>query len=140
MIRKLEKKDIDTVIRIWFEENKKVHNFIPESYWLGKIDEVKDILPQAEVYVYESGGEIKGFIGLVESYIAGIFISSEWHFKGIGKKLLYHVKDKKQHLSLNVYIKNFRAINFYKRENFKAISESFDEPTGEKELIMIWEK
>lgn len=34
MIRKLEKKDIDTVIRIWFEENKKVHNFIPESYWL----------------------------------------------------------------------------------------------------------
>lgn len=32
MIRRLEKKDIDVVIQIWFEENKRAHDFIPESY------------------------------------------------------------------------------------------------------------
>lgn len=139
MIRRLEKKDIDVVIQIWFEANKRAHDFIPESYWLGKFDEVKDILPQAEVYVYEIDNEIKGFIGLIDNYVAGIFISSECQSKGIGKELLCYAKEKKENLSLSVYIKNSRAINFYKRENFKVISENFDENTGEKEFYMTWE-
>ena len=138
MIRILEEKDIDAVIQIWFEANKKAHDFIPESYWLGKFDEVKNILPQAEVYVYEDNNEIKGFIGLVNNYIAGIFISIESQSKGIGKKLLCYAKEKKINLSLSVYIKNSRAINFYKRENFKVISENLDENTGEKEFFMTW--
>lgn len=48
-------------------------------------------------------------------------------------------KEKKENLSLSVYIKNSRAINFYKRENFKVISENLDENTGEKEFYMTWE-
>lgn len=139
MIRRLEKKDIDVVIQIWFEENKRAHDFIPESYWLGKFDEVKDILPQAEVYVYEIDNEIKGFIGLMDNYIAGIFIASECQSKGIGKELLCYAKEKKENLSLSVYIKNSRVINFYKRENFKVISENLDENTDEKEFSMTWE-
>lgn len=139
MIRRLEKKDIDVVIQIWFEENKRAHDFIPESYWLGKFDEVKDILPQAEVYVYEIDNEIKGFIGLMDNYIAGIFIASECQSKGIGKELLCYAKEKKENLSLSVYIKNSRVINFYKRENFKVISENLDENTDEKEFYMTWE-
>lgn len=139
MIRRLEKKDIDVVIQIWFEENKRAHDFIPESYWLGKFDEVKDILPQAEVYVYEIDNKIKGFIGLMDNYIAGIFIASECQSKGIGKELLCYAKEKKENLSLSVYIKNSRVINFYKRENFKVISENLDENTDEKEFSMIWE-
>lgn len=139
MIRILEEKDIDAVIQIWFEVNKKAHDFIPESYWLGKFHEVKNILPQAEVYVYESDNEIKGFIGLVDNYIAGIFILVKCQSEGIGKKLLCYAKEKKTNLSLSVYIKNSRAINFYKRENFKVISENLDENTDEKEFFMIWE-
>lgn len=139
IIRRLEKKEIDVVIQIWFEANKRAHDFIPESYWLGKFDEVKDILPQAEVYVYEIDNEIKGFIGLTDNYIAGIFIASECQSKGIGKELLCYAKEKKENLSLSVYIKNSRAINFYKRENFKVISENLDENTGEKEFYMTWE-
>ncbi|MCX3067128.1 GNAT family N-acetyltransferase [Cetobacterium somerae] len=140
MIRKLETKDIDVVIQIWFEANKKAHDFIPESYWLKKFDEVKSILPQAEVYVYEADSEIKGFIGLMDNYIAGIFISTECQSKGMGKELLCYAKEKKENLSLSVYAKNSRAINFYKREDFKVISENLDENTGEKEFFMRWEK
>lgn len=139
MIRILEEKDIDAVIQIWFEVNKKAHDFIPESYWLGKFHEVKNILPQAEVYVYESDNEIKGFIGFVDNYIGGIFILVKCQSEGIGKKLLCYAKEKKTNLSLSVYIKNSRAINFYKRENFKVISENLDENTDEKEFFMIWE-
>ena len=139
MIRRLEEKDIDVIIQIWFEGNKRAHNFISESYWLGKFDEVKAILPQAEVYVYESDNEIKGFIGFVDNYIAGIFISVECQSKGIGKELLCYAKEKKENLSLSVYTKNSRAINFYKRENFEVISENLDENTDEKEVFMTWE-
>lgn len=93
----------------------------------------------AEVYVYESDNEIKGFIGFVDNYIGGIFILVKCQSEGIGKKLLCYAKEKKTNLSLSVYIKNSRAINFYKRENFKVISENLDENTDEKEFFMIWE-
>lgn len=140
MIRKLEIVNLEKVIKIWLEANIQAHEFIPESYWLENYDEVKNLLPQAEVYVYEDDGEIKGFIGLAEEYIAGIFTSILYQSKGIGKELLEYVKEKKDNISLKVYVKNCRAVNFYEREGFKIISETIDENTGEKELYMVWKK
>lgn len=54
------------------------------------------------------------------------------------KDLLCYAKKRKENLSLSVYIKNTGAINFYKRENFKVISENLDESTDEKEILMVW--
>lgn len=43
-------------------------------------------------------------------------------------------------LRLNVYQKNKRAIQFYLREEFSIESESLDGNTGEKELVMVWNR
>lgn len=64
MIRKLQKADVIKVADIWLDSNVKTHNFIPAQYWKSNYDPVKEMLLQAEVYVYESNGEIQGFIGL----------------------------------------------------------------------------
>ena len=77
MIRKLNKDDIDKVTQIWLEVNTKTHNFIPEKYWTEQFNAVKQILPQSEVYIYEKNGEILGFVGLTDNYIAGIFVSNK---------------------------------------------------------------
>ena len=139
MIRKLQKVDINRVADIWLKTNLKTHYFIPEQYWTNNYEVVKEMLPQAEVYVYEDDKIIQGFIGINDEYIEGIFVSDEMQSRGIGKILLDYIKDKKDRLQLKVYQKNVRAMSFYQREGFTIQSEEMDEFTGEKEYVMNWE-
>ena len=139
MIRKLQKVDINRVADIWLKTNLKAHFFIPEQYWISNYEFVKEMLPQAEVYVYEDDKMIQGFIGINDEYIEGIFVSDEMQSRGIGKMLLDYIKDKKDKLQLKVYQKNVREMSFYQREGFTIQSEEMDEFTGEKEYVMNWE-
>ena len=139
MIRALQKADIERVVDIWLDTNLKAHNFIPGQYWKNNIDLVKEMLPQAEVYVYENDCQIEGFIGLNDEYVEGIFVSGEMQSQGIGKILLNYAKDKRNKLYLNVYQKNARAISFYKREEFEIQHSGLDEATGEKDYVMTWQ-
>ena len=139
MIRKLQKVDINRVADIWLKTNLKAHFFIPEQYWISNYEFVKEMLPQAEVYVYEDDKMIQGFIGVSDEYIEGIFVSDEMQSCGIGKMLLDYIKDKKDRLQLKVYQKNVRAMSFYQREGFTIQSERMDEFTREKEYVMNWE-
>lgn len=142
MIRKMEEKDISAVMQIWFETNIKAHNFITKAYWTSKYEMVKQILPEAEVYVYEEGknGQIDGFIGINDCYIEGLFVKESAQSMGIGKCLLDYVKSRKTELRLCVYEKNVRAIRFYQGENFRIQAEETDEDTNEKEYVMRWGK
>lgn len=139
MIRKLQKADVIKVADIWLNSNIKAHNFIPAQYWKSNYEPVKEMLLQAEVYVYESNGEIQGFIGLNGEYIEGIFVCDKLQSQGIGKLLLDFIKERRMGLSLNVYDKNARAIHFYQREGFEIQDEGIDEATGEKDYVMIWQ-
>lgn len=142
MIRRLQAKDMDTVAQIWLDANRDAHDFIPAEYWENNFLPVKEMIFQAEVYVYidECKNEIEGFVGLDQEYIAGIFVRKEVRSTGIGKALLDFVKGKKQELTLNVYQKNERAVGFYEREGFHAIERTTDESTGEKEYLMKWDR
>lgn len=141
MIRKLRENDLAAVMEIWLDSNIKAHYFIPKEYWISNYPAVKEMLPQAEVYVYEEEDtqQIIGFIGLTENYIAGIFVQENAQSRGIGKQLLNYVKEIKTTLSLKVYQKNVRAISFYQREQFIIQSENIDD-NNEKEFIMSWKK
>ena len=140
MIRKYKNSDLNFVSKIWLDTNVISHNFIAEEYWISNYDAVKEMLPKAELYVYENdmSNEIEGFIGLTDNYIEGIFVDAKAQSKGIGKQLLDYVKTFKSSLRLSVYQKNERAIRFYLREQFLIHSENIDENTNEPEFIMKW--
>lgn len=140
MIRRLESRDLEQTAKIWLDTNKEAHDFIPGSYWENHYLMVKEMLLQAEVYVYEIEQEIRGFVGLDDTYIAGIFVRSKDQSLGIGTQLLDFVKERKEELSLRVYQKNENAIRFYQREEFQVQEEGIDEDTKEKEYLMIWKK
>lgn len=140
MIRTLQNADINRVADIWLDTNLKAHSFISVQYWKSNYELVKEMLSQAEVYVYEDGQKIQGFIGLSDEYIEGIFVSEKMQSQGIGKLLLNYIKDRKSALRLNVYQKNIRAIHFYQREGFEIQCEGLDEATGEKDYVMIWHR
>ena len=136
MIRKLEKVDIDEVMNIWLETNISTHDFIDKNYWKYHYNDVRDGILNADTYVYEENNEIVGFIGLVDGYIAGIFVKKDMQGKGIGKNLINTVKEKYKELTLNVYEKNAKAIDFYKSIGFEIIKREIDEQTKESELFM----
>lgn len=140
MIRKFENKDLETIMEIWLNTNIQAHDFIPKEYWISNFNLVKAMLPNAEIYVYELDDKINGFIGIDSAYIAGIFVLNENQSKGIGKELLNRIKGIYSKLSLTVYKKNTKAVNFYQREQFVIKQEQIDGNTGEIEHLMIWNK
>lgn len=140
MIRQAKKQDIDRIMEIWLETNIQAHDFIDKNYWKNNFDAVKQMIPKAEVYVSEENGEIHGFAGLSEDYIAGIFVRKNMQSAGFGKRLLDYIKQKKDNLTLHVYEKNERAVRFYEREQFEIRQRQIDEDTGEAELLMQWRR
>ena len=140
MIRKFETQDLDAVMQIWLNGNLDAHPFIPASFWTDHFETVRDLLPQAELYVHENEAtrQIDGFIGLTENHIEGIFVAESARSKGVGKSLLEYAKSCKPYLTLSVYQKNERALAFYRREQFTVQSEGIDEDTNEAEIQMLW--
>ena len=140
MIRKFENLDLDAVMQIWLHGNLDAHAFIPASFWEAHFEIVRDMLPQAELYVHENEAprQIDGFIGLTENHIEGIFVAESARSKGVGKSLLEYAKSCKPYLTLSVYQKNERALAFYRREQFTVQSEGIDEDTNEADIQMLW--
>ena len=140
MIRKFETQDLDAVMQIWLQANLDAHAFISASFWTEHFEMVRDLLPQAELYVHENEAtrQIDGFIGLTENHIEGIFVAESARSKGVGKSLLEYAKSCKPCLTLSVYQKNERALAFYRREQFVVQSEGIDEDTNEADTQMLW--
>lgn len=115
------------------------HDYIPDVYWKKHFEEVKTAISNAEVYIFEDT-EIKGFVGLVGHYIAGIFVKQNFQSQGIGGQLISFLQESKNELSLNVYERNTKAIDFYKRYGFKVTQRTMDAETKNFEYHMIWKK
>lgn len=132
--------NISAILEIWLNENIRAHSFIDKSYWISNFEYVKNALQQTEVYVYERGGDIVGFIGLNGNYIEGIFVNRAFQSEGIGSALIEYAKAKHSVLTLNVYEKNKRALSFYIKQGFEITDKETDINTNETELKMTWKK
>lgn len=138
MIREFKQSDLNIIMNLWLNTNIVAHDFIEMSYWKSNYDKVKQIMPEATIFVYEEDNLIKGFIGLSGNYIAGIFVETTYQSKGVGKALLDYIKERNTELLLQVYEKNNGAVKFYLREGFTVNNKQIDENTNEVELVMKW--
>lgn len=138
MIRTFQAGDLEAVMSIWLNANLEAHSFVDREYWKRNFDAVTAMIPQAEVWVSEGENEINGFIGIVDDYIAGIFVDASARAAGIGSQLLDRVKQDRKSLRLSVYKKNTTAVSFYRRRGFQIDKESVDPETSEPEYTMIW--
>lgn len=140
-IRKLESNDIKEVVELWYETSIQAHDFIPSDYWKeNKEAMATEYLPDSETYLAINEGDIVGFISMVGNYLAAIFVQTNMQGYGIGKKLLNYVKERRATIQLKVYKENTNSVNFYKKQNFKILSENEEENTNEIELLMEWNK
>jgi putative acetyltransferase len=140
-IRKIKNSEISTIVDLWYETSVVAHNFISSDYWKkNKESMAKIYIPNSETYVAIENDEIIGFVSMAENYLAAIFVNNKNQGKGVGKKLLNFVKDRREIIQLKAYKKNKKTVEFYKRQNFKILSESIEETTGEYECFMEWNK
>ena len=140
IIRTPRPAEIEALIRIWLEKNTRAHSFIHPDYWLSHIDYMRQALPHAEVYVCEVNGEIAGFAGIDGNHIAGLFVDENYRSQGIGTSLIEFIKQHHFTLTLAVYKKNEKALQFYSKLGFAVTEERIDTRTGEKELLMRWNR
>ena len=140
IIRTPRPAEIETLIRIWLEGNTRTHSFIGPEYWLSHIDYMRHALQQADVYVCEVNGEIAGFAGIDGNRIAGLFVDENYQSQGIGTSLIDFIKQHHFTFTLAVYKKNEKALQFYSKHGFVVTGERIDTRTGEKELLMRWNR
>ena len=126
------------------EKSKKIAVLVPcynEGLTIASvIRDFKNVIPEADIYVYEIQNQVVAFAGLENNYIAGIFVQQKKRSQGIGKQLLSFLKNTHSTLSLTVYEKNQKALKFYIREGFQVIREGIDSNNNEKEWFMQWDK
>ena len=140
IIRTPRPAEIETLIRIWLNGNTRTHSFIGPEYWLSHVDYMRHALQQAEVYVCEVNGEIAGFTGIDGNHIAGLFVDENYQSLGIGTSLIEFIKQHHFTLTLAVYKKNKKALQFYSKLGFAVTEERINTRTGEKELLMRWNR
>ncbi len=140
MIRKYKSADEQKIIDLWLEASLQAHPFVADDYWREMQASVRDYyLPNTDTFVFEDKHKIKGFISVLDgSYIGALFVAPQHQGHKTGSKLLKFVQKRYPLLSLNVFVKNPRAINFYQRNGFKIIAEQTDPSTKEAELRMSW--
>ncbi len=130
--------EIEEIAQLWLASNLEAHDFVAADYWRDNYSEVKEMLPNAQLFAYYHEGELAGFMGLMEEYIAGIFIKKAYQHQGIGQALLAEAKNRKEKLTLAVYQKNQQAYRFYQKQGFTLEAENVDPQTNEVEYQMSW--
>ena len=139
MIRAFREEDTEKVIAIWLEASFQAHGFIDRHYWENKVHDMRTLyLPLSDSLVYEDdeSGEPVGFMSLIDSFLAGLFISPAYQGKGLGTRLLGLAKKIQPNMELTVYAANSRAIALYERHGFRVVAERMEEATGQRELVM----
>lgn len=125
----VNRKELETIMAIWLQTNLEAHPFVAPTYWQENKAFVRAALPKATLILAEEEDQIIGFLGLMDNYIAGIFIKKAFQGKGIGQKLLQVAKEEQDVLSLAVYRKIKQLMPFIKN---KALSNK-SEPSMKRE-------
>lgn len=141
MIRKWTAKSLDPVLTLWLESTTLAHPFIDEQYWHDSLALVRDVyLPAAQTWVWEENDTLLGFISVMDNqFVGALFVAPQALHRGIGSALLNEVKQRYPMLSLEVYQKNGRAVNFYHALGFRIEDGAWQEETKHPTWIMRWQ-
>lgn len=141
MIKQFEKNDIDTIMKIWKDNNQKFQKFIDNQYWIDNYVSTKDEFLKSKIYIYTEATKIKAFIVINNGKIINIQVMPEIQREGIGKILIQKVKKENSDLFVEIYEKNTNAILFFKAMGFRNIGKNTqknDNIANENVCQMCW--
>lgn len=139
MLKPFDKKDIDTIMKIWKDNNQRFQGFIDNQYWIDNYIKNKNSFMECNTYVYTESAEIKAFIVTDnEGKIINIQVKPEIQREGIGEILIQRAKQEHNSLNVEVFERNSNAILFFKAMGFRKETQNIDEDTQENVYLMNW--
>ncbi|WP_419677588.1 GNAT family N-acetyltransferase [Aliarcobacter lanthieri] len=130
-IRSFDPSDLKKLSEIWFVASSEVHSFLGKQRLLEQKKLIEDIyLLNSETYVACYDGIPIGFIGLMDTFIGGLFIDPKMQGFGIGRALVNYALKLKEGLQLEVYFDNQKAYLFYRHLGFEEISRKAKDDDG----------
>jgi ribosomal protein S18 acetylase RimI-like enzyme len=128
---------LDQIMAIWLTGNLDAHPFVSADYWQEAQPEVATQIREATIYVVRDDDEtIVGFAGMVDRYLAGLFVKQGYRDQGVGSMLLFALKSDYKLIKLNVYEKNEQAVKFYHKHGFEVKNRQIDDETDQVDLMM----
>ena len=131
MIRKYHTGDLAEVLEVWYAAAQLAHPFwTRDLFEEERRDILQKFLPIAETWVFEREGRVVGFISLLGNEVGGIFVAPTLHGQGIGRALMDHATESRDHLEVEVFEANEIGRAFYDAYGFAVVGERLDEKTG----------
>jgi len=125
------------VASLWEAAARPVHRFLPETYWEGeRVALIDSYLPRARTLVSDASG-LSGFISLIGTEIAGLFVAPSAQGHGVGRALLAAAQPLVLRPSLEVFALNLPARRFYAHVGFAEVAQRLDPDTGEILIQMV---
>ena len=137
MIRPYDFSDRDRLLEIWHQASRVGHPFLSARDLEEQKALVRDVyLPQAETWVALDAGTIVGFIGLLGSFVGGLFVDPSSQKLGVGRSLVEHAAAIKGELEVEVYALNQGALHFYRKLAFADVARRPTDDQGRPLEIM----
>lgn len=141
MIRRYEKSDTEDVVEAWYQASLIAHPFLSKQFLEEENKNLRELfLPRSQTWVYETEGQVAGFISLLDNEVGGIFVHPSWQRKGIGKVLMNKASSLHKSLELEVFEANHQGRAFYAKYGFVPIKTYRDQSTGEMTIRLRYEE
>lgn len=130
-IRQYMESDLQGVLSSWENASKVAHPFLTEEFIEKERYNIPNLyLPNAETWVIDMDGAVKGFIALIGNEVGAIFVEPELHGEGLGKALMDKAQKIHGYLEVEVFKANEIGNRFYSKYGFQKLAEKEHEATG----------
>ncbi len=121
MLRPYASSDLDRVMDIWRCASEIAHPFL-----VGELDADAELVrnlyvPSADITVAEENSRVLGFVAIIGSVVGALFVDTSSHRRGIGRQLMDHAQAVHGPLSLEVYLENRTARDFYAALGYREV-------------------
>lgn len=123
--------DLDTCMEIWRRASEYAHAFLGDTALDADAILVRTLyIPGAEIIVAEADGRVVGFVALIGDFVGGLFVDPAHHGRGIGRRLMAAAERRRGPLTLEVYIRNRAARDFYAALGYREILCQINDDQG----------
>lgn len=131
MIRPYTEADSDDLVRVWLASTIPGQAFLPEEYWRAMEPAIRgELVPVADVWVFEVESTMVAFLALLGTKIGGLFTHPDHQGKGYGGALVEHASSLHDPLFVDVFEANEAAIGFYRSLGFVDNERRIDDESG----------
>lgn len=93
-------------------------------------------IPNSKTWVCTINTKVVGFVSLIGSEVAALFVDPDYHGLGVGRSLLDTVKPLCAQMKLEVFEANTKGLAFYKAYGFRVTASRPYKDSGQKLLVL----